>query len=82
MKISYDHIFWAGLILWLLETAYFGWNETAQSGAERVLDIVSAGLVLYGVVGIIARGAAEKVLNEILSKAVIRRVPGEEEKKD
>ena len=47
-----------------------------------MLDMVSAGLVLYGVVGMIARGAAKEVLNEILSKAVVRRVPGEEEKKD
>lgn len=51
IKQRYEIFFWAGFILWILETAFFGWNANAQSGAERVLDIVSIGLMLIGTVG-------------------------------
>ena len=46
----------AGLMLWLLENSYFGWNVTAQSGAEKFFDAVSFILIFWGVIGDILSG--------------------------
>ena len=48
----------------MLETAYFGWNQAAQSGAERVADIIASGLIGYGLIVTIAENATEKWLRE------------------
>jgi hypothetical protein len=37
-----------GWALWIIETAYFGWNNTPQSGAEKILDTMSWFFILYG----------------------------------
>jgi hypothetical protein len=31
-------IFWVGQLWWLIETAHYGWNMSAQSDAEMVCD--------------------------------------------
>jgi len=59
---TYNLVLWAGVVLWLLETAYFGWNMTAQSGAERVLDIIVTAMIFYGAVGGVAYRAAMHAL--------------------
>lgn len=58
---KYDYFLLAGLALWLAETWAFGWNETAQSVPEKMLDAVSLFLVLYGFIG----GVAAAVKTEI-----------------
>lgn len=41
----------AGLLLCLAETAYFGWNMTAQSGPEKMLDSISSIMIGWGIAG-------------------------------
>jgi hypothetical protein len=48
IKNGYRITFLAGVLVYLVQNIYFGWNDTAQSGAERVLDTVSWGLIVYG----------------------------------
>ena len=65
---KYNKYFYAGFALWLLETAYFGFNATAQSGAERVFDMVSAAFMAFGMIGSIAQGAAKDWLSDKVVK--------------
>lgn len=44
----------AGFAIWILETIYFGYNATPQSGAESVLDFVSAVMIVWGILGDLA----------------------------
>lgn len=44
----------AGFAIWILETVYFGYNETPQSGAEAILDFVSAVMIVWGILGDLA----------------------------
>ena len=37
-----------GFIIWLAETAYFGFNLTPQSKAEKFFDLFSSFLILNG----------------------------------
>lgn len=55
-KHKYLIIALAGFVLWFVETWYFGWNETAQSAAERALDMVSLWLIVWGTFGDISNG--------------------------
>lgn len=41
-------IFMFGIILWLSESAYFGWNAVPNSTLELVCDIVSGIIILIG----------------------------------
>ena len=59
-----EKILYLGVAFWILETAYFGWNQTAQSAAERVSDLIAGALMGYGMIATIAEGAAEKWLRE------------------
>lgn len=45
-----------GFILWIGETAFFGWNTEPHSTAERTLDFVSALLIGWGIIGDILKG--------------------------
>jgi len=44
-----------GFCLWVLETTYFGFNKTAQSGAESMLDTISWLLIIWGILGDLAK---------------------------
>ena len=68
IKQIYRLILSLGLILWILETAYFGWNMTAQSGAERVFDIITSIAVLVGGVGSLAISVTEEYLKSITKR--------------
>lgn len=48
---KYTALVLIGLALWLAETAYFGWNDRPENGIEGALDIVSAVLIIWGVIG-------------------------------
>jgi len=56
MKFKYLYIIALGIVLWILETALFGWNTTAQSAPEMILDVLSWLLIIWGVIGDIADG--------------------------
>lgn len=44
-----------GFVLWVAETAYFGFNKTPQSGAEGLADTATALMMIYGVIGDLLR---------------------------
>jgi len=37
-----------GFVIWIAETAYFGFNLKAISGVERFFDVFSTSLILVG----------------------------------
>lgn len=50
-KSKYFYILVAGFVLWVIETAAFGFNAKPESGLEGFLDTVATIMMLYGVVG-------------------------------
>lgn len=52
---KYFIILLIGFVLWIAETAYFGFNKTPESNAEAFLDVVTAGMIIYGLVGDLLR---------------------------
>ena len=48
---KYFYILLAGFILWIVETAAFGFNDKPANGLEAFLDIVSFGMIFYGLIG-------------------------------
>lgn len=48
----YLYSFLFGILIFILSNQYFGWNRTAQSGAEKVWDFIWQALVLYGGFGL------------------------------
>ena len=52
---EYKLIFLVGVLVFLVSKQYFGWNKTAQSGAERVCDFVWEFLVFTGIIGMVVR---------------------------
>lgn len=50
-KRRYFLILVIGFVLWIAETAYFGFNDKPESGVEAFLDIVSFGMIFYGLIG-------------------------------
>ena len=48
---KYFIILVVGFVIWVAETAYFGFNKTPESGAEAFLDLVSAAMIIYGIIG-------------------------------
>lgn len=52
---KYPVIVVIALALWIGESAYFGWNRTAQSPAESFLDLLSGILLFWGIVGDLLR---------------------------
>lgn len=51
MKNKYFVILLAGFVLWVAETAYFGFNAEPENNIEAFLDVVSAGMIIYGLIG-------------------------------
>lgn len=57
MKISFHRtLVLLGLIIWISETVYFGFNDTPQSGWEKILDFVSFLMIIWGVIGDVLSG--------------------------
>lgn len=48
---QYKIMFFIGFVVWLGFTAYFGFNETAQSNTERVTDTIGVILMAWGILG-------------------------------
>jgi len=56
IKQKYFAIATIGFILWIGETAFFGWNAKPESVAESTLDVLSALLIGWGIIGDILKG--------------------------
>lgn len=48
---KYFIILLLGFALWIIETAAFGFNTKPENGLEAFLDLVSGGMIIYGLVG-------------------------------
>ncbi len=51
MKQKYFLIATVGFVIWLVETAYFGWNATPENSIEATFDVLSAVLIAWGIIG-------------------------------
>lgn len=51
MNRFYRKLAVSGFIFWILETAYFGFNETPINVFERFADIASQTAILWGILG-------------------------------
>lgn len=76
---SYRWIFWIGVAVFFLSNAYFGWNETAQSGAERFWDVVWIMLGFVGGLGMFVREIVVGVFKEMEIEIEGVRVVSKEE---
>lgn len=47
----YFRILVAGFVLWVVETAYFGFNASPENSVEALLDMIAAGMIIYGLIG-------------------------------
>lgn len=59
-RSEYLILFVSGILVFVLSNIYFGWNETAQSGAERVFDFIWHVLVVLGGFGVAVRSLIEE----------------------
>lgn len=41
----------AGFILWIAETAYFGFNEKPENAVESTLDFIAFTMMFWGIIG-------------------------------
>lgn len=48
---KYFTILVIGFVIWIAETAYFGFNDNPENGMEAFLDVVSFGMIFYGLIG-------------------------------
>lgn len=68
---KYTYFVIIGFVLWIAETAYFGWNEKAQSSPERILDTVAFVLMAWGIVGDILKNVTIEKRTNIHTKNVL-----------
>lgn len=50
-KRKYFYILVIGFVIWISETAIFGFNAKPASGLEAFLDLLSGGMIIYGLIG-------------------------------
>ena len=61
---KFDYFFLGGIALWAIETWLFGFNDVASGNAERLCDMISTGLILYGALG----GIGSSIKTEVVLK--------------
>lgn len=61
---EYTLMLWIGIIVFIVSNQYFGWNKTAQSGAERVWDLIWQILVIFGGFGVAVRSLIEEAFKD------------------
>ena len=64
----YKYLTLFGLVVFVLSNAYFGWNKTAQSGAERFWDIIWGVTLIPGIFWWAIYGAIYQALNNIFKE--------------
>ena len=47
----YKILVFVSFTIWLLSTWYFGWNDTAENGAEKAIDTMTWLGIIWGVLG-------------------------------
>ncbi len=62
MKYFYDIIGFVGLLIWVGGTWYFGWNDKAITGVEKMTDAVGTILIGYGFLNSFVRGVKTEVV--------------------
>jgi hypothetical protein len=62
---KYEMLMFAGWILWFLESWTFGWNDEPCCLLEKILDIISLLMIIYGLIGSIAFSVMEKAAEEM-----------------
>jgi hypothetical protein len=72
---KFDYYFLAGIALWFAETAYFGWNQHAQSPMEHMLDTVCLAFVFYGVIGGVVASIKPTTNIRIITDAEVTQSP-------
>lgn len=73
-KHKYMILVVAGFILWIAETAYFGWNRTPETSGEATLDFISGIMIGWGILGDLLRNVTivkrNTTVNNINTKTV------------
>lgn len=64
---KYIAIALAGFVLWIAETAFFGWSERPVNGFEAILDVLSMALIIWGIGGDILSGVTFTKTTDVLS---------------
>lgn len=71
-KVGYSLLVVVGIILWWVETAYFGWNTKAESTIEGMLDSTAWIFIIWGVIGHISTNLTiQKVTNISTDKVTL-----------
>lgn len=73
---KYDSVFLLGLLFWLLETWYFGFNDTPGSGTEKAFDILSAALMGYGAINSVLLNLLKPTIINIVNNGPTPNMPG------
>lgn len=66
---KYIAIFLTGFVLWIAETAFFGWNQKPTNGFEAILDVLSTALIIWGIAGDILSGVTFAKTTNVLGPA-------------
>jgi len=61
---EYTVMFWIGVAIFIISNQYFGWNRIAQSGAERVCDLIWQFFVILGGFGMATRSLIEEAFKD------------------
>lgn len=69
-KYKYSLMVFIGLILWVAETAFFGFNVEAQSFAEHFLDTISWVFIIWGVLGDLGQNLNIQRITNVHAKEV------------
>lgn len=72
-KYFYKLLIGIGVVAWIAETAYFGWNKTPINAQEQMADIISQLLIFWGFIGDISQNLTinKPTHNNINTKSVI-----------
>ena len=70
---EYAAIFWIGVLVFILSNTYFGWNTHAQSGAERVCDLIWQALGFVGGISMLIRSLIEEAHQDLVYKVEVEK---------
>ena len=63
-----QYVFFFGILFFILSNQYFGWNREAQSGAEKVCDVIWQVCVFYYGLRYFVRDLVYEILKKDLYK--------------
>ena len=65
---KYELLMFSGWIIWFIESWVFGWNDEACCALERVLDIISWFMIVYGAIGSIGFSIGTDTAKETVNR--------------